>query len=155
MKLNEPAPDFTGPAIDISRDTPEFTFKLSDFQGRPVVLAFYPGDFTPVCTKEMCDFSDNLSSFNELNATVAGISTDSIDKHREFAQKYKLNFPLVADTESETGRLYNVQGPLFSKAHRRAIFVIDAEGRLIWQKVEVTALFRTAAKEIAEVIRQL
>ena len=133
--------------------TPEVqTCNLKDFKGKITVLAFYPADFTPVCTKEMCDFSDNLSTFEDLNAQVIGISTDNIDTHKKFAAQYNIKFPLVADTEGQVGKLYDVSGPLFLKTHRRAIFVIGKEGEILFEKTEAVSLFRTEASEIAKII---
>ncbi len=153
LAIGKPAPDFSLPAWQKNAQPQQFQFSLSACRGQKVVLAFYPADFTGVCTKEMCDFSDNLSSLKNLNALVVGISTDSIDKHKKFAEQYDLNFPLLADTDKKAGELYGVKVPLLP--HRRAIFIIDEQGNLAWQKVELTALFRTEAKEIEKVIREL
>lgn len=148
------APSFSCDAYYPGQSPDVQSFNLNDTKGQITVLAFYPADFTPVCTKEMCDFSDNLSTFDGLNAKVIGISTDTIDTHKKFAAKYNIKFPLVADTDGKVGKLYGVSGPLFLKTHRRAIFVIGKEGEVLFKKTEAVSLFRTEASEVAKVIEK-
>lgn len=154
LQNGEIAPDFSAPAWDPSNQT-EIDWKLSAQKGKPVVLLFYPGDFTPVCTMEMCDFRDNLARFQNLKAVIAGISTDDIDKHKKFAEKYQLKFPLISDFDKKIGDLFSVKGPFLGTSHRRAIFIISSDGRLAWHKIEPSAIFRTEAGKIAEVLESL
>ncbi len=155
-ELGKPAPAADGRAFWLGRAAGEMAdFHLADYRGKNIVLAFYPGDFTPVCTTELCDFRDNISALANLNALVAGISTDTIEKHAEFARKYNFAFPLIDDSSKMIGEAYGVSGSLFSSAHRRALFVIDASGNLVWQKVELTTLFRTEAAKVAKVLSSL
>jgi len=99
-EINQQAPDFTLPDQEGNEK------KLSDFRGKNVILAFYPFDFSPVCTVEFGCFEQDLSKLNELNVQVIGISVDSKYSHKEFAQKLKLNFPLLSDLNKEVCRLY-------------------------------------------------
>jgi len=154
-EVGDTAPDIKGNAHWRGRaEAEEFAFNLGDFPGKRIVLAFYPGDFGAVCTKEMCDFSDNIAALGNLNAQVVGISIDDLDKHRSFAKKYNLSIPLIADTEKTIGEQYDVR-PMLGNRHRRAIFIIDPQGKIAFKKIEPTALFRTEAKEIESVLQGL
>src|SRR5579864_1358371 len=95
------APDFT------TTDQDGKEVRLSDFKGKKVVLYFYPKDDTPGCTKEACSFRDNLPKFDKLDAIVLGISSDSIDSHQKFIQKYGLNFVLLSDDKLVAHKLYD------------------------------------------------
>jgi len=120
VEIGQEAPDFALPDQD-GNDR-----KLSDFKEQNVILAFYPFDFSPVCTVEFGCFEQDLSKLNSLNAQVLGISVDSKYCHKEFANKLKLNFPLLSDFNREVCRLYEtlrMEG--FSE---RAYFIIDKNG---------------------------
>jgi peroxiredoxin Q/BCP len=115
----EPAPDFTLPGT--SGD-----FTLSDHRGERVVLLFYPGDNTPVCTRQFCSYRDNAEAFGMLDATVVGISSQSLASHQRFSDKNDLNVPLLADEDGKVARLYSAhRGALGTK---RAVIVIDPNG---------------------------
>ena len=120
--------------VEIGEQAPDFTLadqegnekKLSEFRGKNVVLAFYPFDFSPVCTVEFGCFNDDLGKLNGLNAQVLGISVDSKYSHKEFAQKLGLNFPLLSDFGKEVCSLYGtLRKEGFSE---RAYFIIDKQG---------------------------
>lgn len=124
------APDFT------LKSTPDQTVSLSDFRGRPVVLAFYPADWSPVCGDQMGLYNEMLSEFQELSAELLGISVDGAWCHAAFCRDRKLHFPLLADFEpkGEVARLYGV----YRQAEgicERALFVIDANGNIHWSFV--------------------
>jgi peroxiredoxin Q/BCP len=141
------APDFVLPGTSPGgrRD-----YVLSDLRGRPVVLAFYPGDETPVCTKQLCSYQDDLGRFTELDAVVLGISAQNLDSHERFAAKRGLTFPLLADTDKAVARLYGVTGPFGTK---RAVFVIDAEGVVRWKHVSALGLTYQDVDTITGVLR--
>lgn len=132
------APDFTLPGV-VLRDgefqTGDYT--LSAHRGRPLVLAFYPGDDTAVCTRQLCEYSAGLEQFAGLGADVWGISPQGLDSHRDFAGKHGLRMPLLADTEQVATEAYGI-GLLGSL--RRAVFVLDAEGVVRWRHVAVVGL---------------
>ena len=103
------APDFTLPGVLVSGGTAERgDYALSAQRGKPVVLAFYPGDNTSVCTKQLCSYTSGLDSFTGLGATVWGISPQDVDSHEAFARKYDLGFPLLADTGLTVTRQYGI-----------------------------------------------
>jgi thioredoxin-dependent peroxiredoxin len=121
-EIGEPAPKFSLPAY------PEGTISLDDFRGQKnVILAFYPKDDTPGCTREMCSFTEDLSNFESADTAVLGISCDSVKSHEAFAGKYSLKQPLLADEGGQVGRLYGTvrQG---SATASRTLFVIDKNG---------------------------
>tara|TARA_B100000902_G_scaffold349796_1_gene358620 strand:- start:212 stop:679 length:468 start_codon:yes stop_codon:yes gene_type:complete len=102
LNVNDAAPDFT------LKNTNKEDVSLSDFSDKMVVLAFYPGAFTGVCDTEMCTLQDNLKSFNDLNATVLGVSVDSPWANGEFSKKYNLEFDLLSDLNREVTKKYDV-----------------------------------------------
>ncbi|MBI2655407.1 redoxin domain-containing protein [Candidatus Woesearchaeota archaeon] len=107
--------------------------KLSDFRGKNIVLAFYPFDFSPVCTTEFGCFQDDLSELSSLNAQILGISIDSKYSHKEFAEKLNLSFLLLSDFSKEVCRLYGTLRPEgFSE---RAYFLVDKGGIIRFRKI--------------------
>jgi peroxiredoxin Q/BCP len=129
--VGQDAPDFDVVASDGRQ------LKLSELKGKKnVVLYFYPGDFTPVCTKETCSFRDMYSDLVSKDTEVIGVSVDDDASHKKFAAKHSVGFPLVADPQMKLARLYGVMdGPLglvreiFGKA-RRVTYVIDKKGKI-------------------------
>lgn len=124
------APDFTLPS---TIDNP---ISLSDLKGKPVILVFYPGDFTPVCGDQLTLYNELLWLFAEFDAQILGISVDSLDVHRAFSADRKLDFPLLADVDpfGEVSRRYGVFDEE-SRTCERALFVIDRVGRIAWSYV--------------------
>src|SRR4051812_48600699 len=143
------APDFSLPGTEPGVATRDYM--LSAQRGRPVVLAFYPGDETPVCTRQLCSYQHDLDALRDLDATLWGISSQSIDSHRKFQEHRGLNFPLLADVDNTVFSAYG----LGSLLNRRAVFVIDAGGRLAWSHVSTTGLTYQKADRIAEALRAL
>ena len=143
------APDFTLPGTVPGADDRDFT--LSAERGHPVVLAFYPGDETPVCTRQLCSYQDDLSMLKGLNATLWGISSQSIDSHKKFQANRGLTFPLLADTANKVFAAYG----LGRVTNRRAIFVIDGDGRIAYAHVHKLGITYQKADQIAEVLRGL
>lgn len=131
MKVGDPAPDFQLPG------TGGKTYRLADYRGRKLILAFYPGDFTAVCTRQFCSYRDDGERLDGLGAEVLGISAQSVDSHERFVKEKSLNVPLLADEDKEVARAYGVlAGPVV----RRAIFVVDEEGVIRLAKVSLTSL---------------
>jgi len=132
------APAFTLKADDGSK------VKMSELKGQPVVIYFYPKDDTPGCTKEACAFRDRSGELTKLGATVFGVSPDSVESHVKFKQKYKLNFPLLADEDHEVAEKFgawrekNMYGKK-SMGIQRSTFLLDATGKVakVWKKVSV------------------
>ncbi len=118
--------------------------KLSDFRGKKVVLYFYPEDDTPGCTREACSFRDNMPKFEALDATILGVSKDSLKSHEKFIEKYGLNFTLLSDEGLKVHKLYDTWRlkNLYGREYwgtERSTFVIDVKGRIkkIFRKVRV------------------
>jgi peroxiredoxin Q/BCP len=118
-QVGEPAPDFELPGTD-------GPFKLSDHRGERVVLLFYPGDNTMVCTKQFCSYRDRGGDFASLGATVVGISSQDLASHEGFVAKHQLNVPLLADVEKQVARSYDAFSPRLGV--KRAVIVIDEQG---------------------------
>ncbi|MGB8768736.1 MAG: redoxin domain-containing protein [Candidatus Korobacteraceae bacterium] len=125
-----PAPDFT------LHVTPDQTLSLKELRGRPVILAFYPADWSPVCGDQMALYNEVLPEFHRFNAELLGISVDGVWCHAAFSRDRNLHFPLLADFEPKgtVAKLYEVfrDGDGFSE---RALFVIDKNGKIAWSYV--------------------
>jgi peroxiredoxin len=124
------APDFELPA------TPDQTLSLTEFRGRPVILAFYPEDWSPVCSDQMALYQELLPEFRRFNAELVGISVDGIWCHLAFAKDRNLHFPLLADFEPKGGvaRAYGVYRAKEGTSER-ALYVIDGDGIVRWSYV--------------------
>ncbi|MEE1844005.1 peroxiredoxin [Streptomyces sp. NPDC007076] len=133
-QLGLPAPDFTLPGgLLTGEDFERRDYGLAAARGRAVVLAFYPGDNTAVCTKQLCSYSSGMEAFGALDAEVWGISPQGVDSHESFARAHGLRMPLLADAGRETARAYGVTAPGIGV--RRAIFLIGPDGVLRWKHV--------------------
>ncbi|MGI8786374.1 MAG: peroxiredoxin [Pyrinomonadaceae bacterium] len=147
MKIGENAPDFTLQDGD-GRD-----WKLSGQKGKTVVLLFYPGDDTPVCTKQLCSVRDNWSQYQATGAEVVGISTDSAKSHRGFSDKYNLTLPLLSDEAGEVVKLYDVKSWLPNRS-ARAVVVIDKTGIIRHYQVQSLSIFRPQDDEVLVAIEK-
>jgi len=130
LEPGTPAPDFE------LRSTPSQTVRLSEFRGRPVVLVFYPEDWSPVCTDQLALYQELMPEFRKHDAKLIGISVDGIWSHLAFAKDRNLHFPLLADFEpkGEVARQYRVYRPADGTSER-ALYVIDADGIIRWSYV--------------------
>lgn len=148
--LGAPAPDVDLPAW---ADGAQTRLRLAEQRGTPVVLAFYPGDDTPVCTRQMCAYQDDLQVLRGLGAQVWGVSGQDVARHQRFAEKRGLSFPLLADTDGTARRAYGVLGPF--GLTKRSVFVVDADGVLRWSHVSTLGLTYQDADVLAAVLREL
>ena len=123
IEVGQQAPDFTLPGIE-KGERRDFT--LSEYRGKPVVLAFYPGDNTPGCTRQMCSYRDNYEEYGKVGAVLLGISPQDVDSHELWADKKSFDFPLLADTDKKVIEAYGVGAPVINV--RRSVFVVDREG---------------------------
>lgn len=147
-------------STNIGAHAPDFTLKdgdgrdwrLSEHKGRVVVLLFYPGDETPVCTKQMCSVRDNWEEYQRTGAEVVGVSTDSVESHKKFAEHHSLPLRLLSDPDRRVAELYGAKSWLPGRA-ARSVVVIDAEGRVRHNKAQSLSLFRPKDDEVLEAIR--
>ena len=134
-ETGKPAPDFTLPGVTLAEDgtLQRNDFTLSAHRGKPIVLAFYPGDDTPVCTKQMCAYSNELEKFSDIGAVVWGVSPQGVESHEKFAQRHGLRMPLLADPAKSVIRDYGVAMP--GLGLKRSVFLVDGDGVLRWKHV--------------------
>jgi peroxiredoxin len=132
LKVGDKAPEFTLPDSKLKMRT------LSEYHGEKVVLAFFPGAFTGVCTKEMCTFRDSMANLKKLNAKVVGISVDSPFSLAEFDKRNNLNFDLLSDSNRLVSKMYggiheDFVGVKGLTASKRSIFVLDKDGKVRYE----------------------
>lgn len=144
LKAGEKAPDVSAPLSDGS------TFHLKQWLDRaPIVLYFYPKDDTPGCTKEACGIRDDFAAFRHLQATVIGVSYDSVASHKKFIEKYRLPFLLASDTDKTMAKAFGVDGMLFA---RRSTFIIGKDGTILFADPKVDP--KTHSQEIRDALAQ-
>ncbi len=147
MKIGENAPDFT------LKDGNENDWKLSEQRGKTVVLLFYPGDNTPICTKQLCSVRDNWEDYQKTGAEVVGISTDSAASHKNFAGTYDLPLTLLADETGATLDQYGMKSWLPGRS-ARGVVVIDKNGIVRHHQVQAISLFRPPDDEVLRAIEK-
>ena len=147
MNINEPAPDFSLP------DGNGEQWRLSDHRGKVVVLLFYPGDETPVCTKQMCSLRDRWEDYLATGAEVVGISSDSVESHRKFAEHHELPLRLLSDSEATAANLYGARSWIPGRV-ARSVFVIDPKGILRYSDIRRVGLIRPKDDAIISVIKE-
>lgn len=152
--------------IEVGKQAPDFTLEnqdgkkvsLSDYQGKNVILYFYPKDMTPGCTTQACDFRDNNDAFEAHDTVIVGISPDPIERHQKFIEKHGLPFELLADTEQTAANLYDVWKlkKMFGKEFygiERSTFIIDESG--IIQKAERKVKVKNHIEETLQFIKEM
>lgn len=147
MNIGDTAPDFALPDGDGNDWT------LSKHLGKTVVLLFYPGDNTPVCTKQLCSVRDHWSEYQATGAEVVGISTDTVASHDKFAEKHRLRLRLLSDAKREVSEQYNMKSWLPGRS-ARGVVVIDKVGKIANYKVQPISLFRPKDDEVLRAIRK-
>jgi len=147
LSIGDAAPSFT-----LSSASGE-QVSLAEFAGRPVVLVFYPGDDTPVCTRQLNTYNDDLSQFEALNAQVLAISAQSVESHQKFSTKHGFRFPLLADTDKAVAGAYGTLGPLGFP--RRSVFIIDGEGVVRYVHRAIAGLTFRPVSELVDVLEGL
>jgi peroxiredoxin Q/BCP len=146
-QVGDAAPDFT------LSDADGTAWSLDGNRGKVVVLLFYPGDETPICTRQMCSVRDRWEDYAATGAEVVGISTDSVESHRKFAEHHDLPLRLLSDAKGEVAKLYGAQSLIPGKV-ARSVFVIDPKGIIRHRDVRPLGLFRPKDDETIEAIRQ-
>ncbi|MGI8809822.1 MAG: peroxiredoxin [Acidimicrobiales bacterium] len=146
-RAGDPAPDFTLAGTPGGR-----RYTLSDLRGQVVVLVFYPGDDSIVCTEQLVNYSTDLLQFADLGAEVLGISPQDVASHEQFAARHDLGFPLLADTDKKVGRLFELVGPL--GFYKRSVFVVDAEGIVRYAHRSSHGLTYRPTSELVAAVRE-
>jgi peroxiredoxin Q/BCP len=149
IRIGDNAPGFTLPGFDTKgrRD-----FSLEDYRGRPVVIVFYPGDNTPVCTQQLTSYTEDIQRFSDVGAQVLAISPQSVDSHAEFScEQGGFAFPLLADEDRTVGESYGIIGPL--GFYRRSVFVVDGEGVVTYVHRAIAGLTFKPTDELIAAVR--
>jgi peroxiredoxin Q/BCP len=162
VEVGDQAPDFELPG------TGDRTYRLADYRGRNVILAFYPGDATTVCTKQFCNYRDEGDRLDSLGAEVLGISPQSVDTHEHWVKEQELNVPLLADEDLAVAKRYGVTGWIGPLARltelkdapggryvQRAIFVIDGKGVVRHKTVSRTGSSYESAEDLERAVAAL
>ncbi len=145
MKTSDSAPDFKLTNSEANDWT------LSDLRGKTIVLLFYPGDNTPVCTAQLCSVRDHWSEYQATGAEVVGISTDSVESHKGFAEKNQLPLRLLSDPDGKVSAMYGMKSWLPGRS-ARGVVVIDKDGKIAYHKVQALSLFKPADKDVLAAI---
>jgi peroxiredoxin Q/BCP len=140
------APDFVLPDGDGA------TWRLSDHRGKVVVLLFYPGDETPICTRQMCSVRDRWEDYAATGAEVVGISTNTVESHKNFAEHHNLPLRLLADVDRKVADLYGANSMIPGKV-ARSVFVVNADGVITYRDVRPLGLFKPKDDDIIAAIR--
>jgi len=146
-------------SVGVGDRAPEFTlsgtggrtYSLADFRGKPVVLVFYPGDDTPVCTKQLNTYNNELDEFTQVGAQVLAISAQDVASHEKFAGKHNFQFPLLADPDKTVAGLYGTLGPLGFP--RRSVFVVDGGGVIRYAHRAIAGLTYRPVSELVEAVK--
>ncbi|MFI8341969.1 peroxiredoxin [Streptomyces sp. NPDC085639] len=149
-KIGDTVGDFRLPGGHLTGETfHRRDYALREHRGTPLILAFYPGDDTPVCTAQLCSYSDGLADLQATGATVWGISPQGLDSHEQFARDRKLRMPLLSDQGRTVAKSFGITAPLIGL--RRAVFILTPAGRVHWKHVTaVGATYPPAATLTAQ-----
>ena len=148
LSVGERAPDFTLPG------TGGRSYSLAEFRGKPVVLVFYPGDDTPICTKQLNAYNDGLERFAALGAQVLAISAQDVASHERFSSKQGgFEFPLLADTDKQVAAAYGTLGPIGFP--RRSVFIIDRDGVVRYAHRAIAGLTYRPVSELIDELQKL
>src|SRR4051794_8032152 len=144
-------------AVNVGDIAPDFAlegtdgpFRLSDHRGERVGILFYPGDFTPVCTKQFCSYADRWEDVTALDATVVGVSAQPVERHHEFKSMHAIPMPLLADVDRSVAKAYGVSQPLLGT--RRAVFIVDEDGSIAYRHVHLLGLDFQTVDELQEAL---
>lgn len=150
VAIGSPAPDFALDGTD-GTDEGRRTYRLSDYAGTPVVLVFYPGDNTPVCTRQLNEYTAEIGAFEGVGAQVLALSPQDVPSHDAFADEQGgFGFPLLADTEKSVGDAYGILGPL--GFYRRSVFVVDAAGKVSYSHRAIAGLSFRPTDELVKAV---
>ena len=145
VDVGKPAPDFTLPGTG-GKD-----YTLSSFLGQPVVLVFYPGDNTAVCTTQLKSYTADFDEFEDVDAQLLAISPQDVASHEGFSTKHGFKFPLLADVDKKVGEAYGVLGPI--GFYRRSVFVVDKHGVIRYSHRAIAGLTYKSSDELVAAVR--
>lgn len=145
IAVGDTAPAFTLPGTG-GKD-----YSLADYAGQPVVLVFYPGDDTPVCTRQLNSYNDDMSEFEGVGAQVLGISSQDVASHEKFSSKHGFSFPLLADVDKQVAGQYGTLGPLGFP--RRSVFVVDGNGVIRYAHRAIAGLTYRPVSELVDAVK--
>ena len=145
IAVGDTAPAFTLPGTG-GKD-----YSLADYAGQPVVLVFYPGDDTPVCTRQLNSYNDDMSEFEGVGAQVLGISSQDVASHEKFSSKHGFSFPLLADVDKHVAGQYGTLGPLGFP--RRSVFVVDGNGVIRYAHRAIAGLTYRPVSELVDAVK--
>lgn len=149
-EVGQAAPAFTLPGLRLEAGRAQRReYSVSEQRGRALVLAFYPGDETRVCTRQMCSYSAEMEQFTDVGAEVWGISPQDLESHERFARKHDLAMPLLADTDLSTADAYGIT---LGSGLRRSVFLLDGDGIVRWRHV---ALVGVTYRSVDTLVEQL
>ena len=147
--------------METGQQAPEFKLKdgegnewsLADQRGKTVVLLFYPGDNTPVCTAQLCSVRDHWSEYQATGAEVVGISTDTVESHQGFAEKHSLPLRLLSDPDRKVSEAYDMKSWLPGRS-ARGVVVINKDGKVVYSKAQPLSLFKSSDEDVLEAIKK-
>jgi peroxiredoxin len=145
LGVGDIAPDFTLPG------TGGQDYSLSSYRGKPVVLVFYPGDNTPVCTTQLKSYTADFGDFEGVDAQILALSPQDVASHEGFSTKHGFKFPLLADTDKKVGGTYGVLGPV--GFYRRSVFVVDGGGVIRYAHRAIAGLTYKSSDELVKAVR--
>jgi len=143
--VGDAAPDFTLPGTGGS------DYTLSSYRGQPVVIVFYPGDNTAVCTTQLKSYTADFDEFEGVDAQLLAISPQDVKSHEGFSSKHGFKFPLLADTDKKVGEAYGVLGPI--GFYRRSVFVVDKEGVIRYAHRAIAGLTYKSSDELVKAVK--
>lgn len=147
LGVGDLAPDFE------LAGTSSRSYRLSQYRGQVVVVVFYPGDNTPVCTRQLNSYNDELAQFNDVGAQVLAISAQDVQSHDSFSERHGFGFPLLADTDKEVARSWGVLGPLGFP--RRSVFIVDGSGVIRYAHRALAGVTYRPVDELVAAVRSL
>lgn len=156
--------EMVGQGTAIGKRAPDFTLHDQDdkvisasqlWAKGPLMLVFYPGDFSPICTKQLCSYNDQLGDFSSFGLTILGISDNTVQAHKTFKDKYKFTFALLSDPNKRVAKLFDTSSLMMFGAVSRAVFVISRGGVVLYRYVEPTILTHRKPKELIQIVKDL
>jgi thioredoxin-dependent peroxiredoxin len=148
--IGKPAPVFT-----LQDHSGSFVNLTGSIKVSSVILVFYPGDFTPVCTKQLCDYRDNMEQFHSFGVQLFGISKNDRDSHSKFVDAHKFPFPLLTDPDNKVAKQYGCSSLFMLGSISRAVFLVNTKGMILYRYIEPTVLTRRKSDDLIKVIKQL